>query len=159
VALVKGDRAVDLPQRQRGNAIESSRDLHGAGRAGAGNVRPQISPRICQIGAPRDRLRGVCRLIATDLFGCSAREPLGCTLHNGSNLLNYEVKGERRQAWSGANSVYELCTSGGLSSPIGHFRPLKALQLTHSALVTAIVVRIHAREPSLVFKYLSRHAC
>jgi len=50
--------------------------------------------------------------------------------------------------------VYELCTSGGFSGPIRHFRPLNTLQLTHSALVTVIVVRAHAGEPSLVFKRL-----
>jgi hypothetical protein len=51
------------------------------------------------------------------------------------------------------DSVYELCTSDGFSGPTRHFRPLKRLQLTHSAIVVFIVVRIHAGEPSCTFNY------
>jgi len=48
------------------------------------------------------------------------------------------------------NSImYELRTSGGFSSPIRHFRPLKALQVTESKLFMLIVVRAHAGEPPL----------
>ena len=50
--------------------------------------------------------------------------------------------------------MYELCTSDGISGPIRHFRPLKSLQVTDSALVKVIVVRIHAGEPHFCFNSL-----
>jgi len=52
------------------------------------------------------------------------------------------------------DSVYELCTSGGFSGPIRHFRPLKSLQVIDSALLNVIVVRAHAGEPFFVFNQL-----
>lgn len=67
-----------------------------------------------------------------------------------SRLLHVIAAPAKRLGHTRAISVYELRTSAGFSGLTRHFRPLKTLQLTHSALFVLIVVRIHAGEP-LIF--------
>ena len=56
-------------------------------------------------------------------------------------------EGNALRSGASEKSVYELCTSDGFSGLIGHFRPLKTLQLADIASLKVILVRIHVGEP------------
>src|SRR5215471_2493223 len=94
------------------------------------------------------------RWVASEEFGQLVRRSRfskGST--NGSGRRSFaEVPGSRGRP--DCDSVFELCTSDGFSGPTRHFRPLKRLQLTHSAIVVFIVVRAHAGEPPFVLNRL-----